>query len=590
MIKYIAATVLFPLLATLWESKPFTDENVAAPQTPYYLSDVQLSEQARFYTQTNDPRLRCRVARTLSQSGNASAVPVLEKLLESEKDETVTAELLASLFKLSSFAVVKNKESLKRLSTNSEYRIRAIALSLRAASDGEDVLNALKAEDSLYVKNLVWRELAAAKSSKLDAKALVGFLDSTDQVNRAGAAKILAIGKAAPDTIKELGNVLKDTEPSVRTALAEGLSQRKDNGGSKLSMGLCDDAHASVRCAIAATPSTRILEVPLKLSKDKDWEVRRVACLSMAGDKAEKAVDALLQCLADNTKAVRNAAEAAIIKTGLSENRHQALGDLLDDNAGRCSAIRVAGFLGLKKFEDKIDKILSDTTDRSTIIRSIKALGRLDRKDSWKLVESKADSPDKSVRRAVAFTLGRLAVKDTFPAIIKLTNDKDLKTAAKAVEAIGVTRSPSFASTLFAIIKNLGASGQPRLRAAACWSIAKTSCADQKIIKQLSDLCLAKVVQTPMGLEYDADFVRAAACWALVDACPEDDKGKKIVQNVLYSLTDETKRESISSSIVLSEYARQARLRFDKKEATPLPVPPALPPLIAEKSAPKKTN
>ncbi len=589
MIKYLSLVVLFPLLAGLWDKEPFTEVNTRSPRQPYHLEAEQLKEQSVFFSQTPDPRIRCRIAQNFSNAGNADAVPVLEKLLEAEKNVTVSVELTASIVKLVNFAPPSKAETFKRFFASPDPRLRAnaVAAYLAASGDAKDVFELLKTEDALSVKNIGWQELAD-KAEKLDAKSLVAFLSATDPVDRAGAAKALALGKADPDGIAELAKSLKDPDPAVRAALAAGLAQRAE-GGSKLALSLCSDEHASVRCLIAAITSQKIPELPLKLSNDKDWEVRRLACLGFGGDKDDTATTTLLQRLADNTKAVRNAAENTIIRNGLAEKHHQALGELLDAPAGRCSAIRVAGHLKLKQFADKIHKILEETNDRSTTIRAIKALGRLDRKDSWKLVESKADSPDKSLRRAVAFALGHLAVKDSFPTVVKMTKDKERIVAADAIEALGVIGDPCFADTLFAIIKDTTEKNPSVLRAAACWSIAKTKCADLKIAKQLSDLCLKKVLQTMMGPEYDADFVRVSACWALVDSdLMKDDKTEKVVDYTLTSLLSESKRDTLSVSPALCDYARQARLRLENKKTAPMPVPFSCPPLVGEKIVEKK--
>ena len=92
---FLAASVLFPLINSGWSGPDLLPEPLLnPPPAPCRLSDERIREQASYYRELHDPVIRSRIALTLRQADNPSALPVLRTLLREERDIRLQADLI----------------------------------------------------------------------------------------------------------------------------------------------------------------------------------------------------------------------------------------------------------------------------------------------------------------------------------------------------------------------------------------------------------------------------------------------------------------------------------------------------------------
>jgi HEAT repeat protein/DNA polymerase III psi subunit len=566
-------TVFFPLIIPIWKEKPFNATNIKQPDALTFLTEEEIKEQKKFLNLVKDPRIRSRIAGVYSGANNAEAFIVLEDSLQKEKNSLVVEDILFSMHFFKDNVKLKRPEKLKKLLESKSPRTRAFAASILLASTGNagQTLEFLEKENSEFVQNMLWDQLAQDKSQLPLSKAKK-FLDSKDISKKSGAAKAIAAKAESPNSITELRKILEDKEPLPRIALAKGLKRRK-SGGDALLKKLAKDKNITTRAITASAPATDTREeLFIELSNDNDWEVRKLSAESLGNYKSPEAVQALMSKLGDESKPVRTAVEESLAKIRPGKETIEELEKALNDPEKQNAAIRTLGLLGAKSASAKILKILQSTKSDETMRRAINALGRLKFKESASAIADKAKNKDENVRKAVAFALGRLAEKPTFETLIELSKDKKLPVSLEAVESMGRIGDATFNKRLFDIIKNTGMKGNSEMRAAACWSIARIGSPDAKTLKQLNDILLKKVVAAEMEKVFDNDYTRAAALLAMVDLAKKDKKLEQQLDKAIdYFYHNPFKMEGEDSPLLL-DYMRQITLyrKGEKIEKAPL--------------------
>lgn len=565
--------VFFPLIIPVWKEKPFNAKNIKQPDALTFLTEEEIKEQKKFLKLIKDPRVKSKVAGIFSGANNAEAVAALEESLSKEKNPLVVEDILFSMHFFKDKAKLKHPEKLKKFFQNEKPRIRALSASIFLASTGNarETLKFLEKENSEFVQNMLWDQLSEDKS-KLPVDKAKSFLKSKNMLQRAGAAKLLAAKADAPDAVVELQKALEDKEPLVRINIARGLKARK-SGGNALLKKLAKDKNITARAIAASVPATDAREeLFIELLDDKDWEVRRLAAEALGNYKSENAVQALMKKLGDKYKPVRSAVEDSLVKIKPGKETVIELEQALSDSQKQDSAIRTLGLLGAKSASEKIHKTLQSARSAETIERAITALGRLKYKKSANTIASKANHRNEKVRKAAAFALGRLGEKSTFDTLIKLSQDKKLPVALEAIESMGRIGDSAFNGRLFKIINNTGMSGNAEMRAAACWSISRIGPPDAKILKQLKDVFLKKVVAAEGEKVFDTDYARASALLALVDLAEKNKTLKpELEKTVEYFYKNPFKMEGEDSPLLL-DYMRQIELYRKGKEISKAPM------------------
>ncbi len=585
--------VFFPLIIPIWEKVPFDMENTNVPEPPTYADEANIKMQYDYLAKTQDSRLRSKIAVSLSYSGNAAAIDVLEKALENEKNDFVQADILGSLYNLRTYGNCKKVSCLKSLlkSPNPSVRAYAAALYLKATNDLSGVYELLSVESSAHVINFLWDQITTDKDYPRHSKEsdLDKFLSSDNYLQRVGAVKTAVIRSEDPDKDTRFTKVLSDKNVFVKAALASALASR-NKGGINLLNTLSNDKDVSVRALVAsAVPIPERLQIFIKLSADPDEEVRRLACVSLGSFPDASGIDALIARIGDKSLQVRTAAEKSLIRIKPDQNVLKRIGDeCLESKESRASAVVILGELNDRRYSAAIEKLLAglDASEADLQMRCIYALGNLDYKDSWKTVSSKFDHKEAFVREAVASTLGKLKIKETYDTIIKLSDDKVVKVSTQAFESMGWIADTYFSGVLLTAIRKTVAEYPADNRSYACWSIARINTPGQDILRQMDALCTKMVLKVPMSPNtYDVDSVRISALFALIDLGKKDVLFKEKAEDIVKMFLSPPKNDSVFASMVgdgLRDFARQAKAYMNGQQVAPGEVKPRTPVFLIE--------
>ncbi len=583
--------VFIPLLLPVWEKVPFDNLNTEVPGAPFYADSAAIRLQADYYSKSKDARINSRIAVSLALSNNPVAVEVLEGLLQNERNALVQADILSALYNMRSIGNCKNTSLLKGLlkSRNASARAFAAALYMRASNDVAPVCEMLAAENSEFVINFIWPEIASGidlcrntRDSDIDK-----FLDSESPCQRAGAVRVAVMKSQDPDGEPRLNKILSDRDIMVRYALALALAL-KEKGGDSLLKVLADDKEASIRAmAASACPCDGRLHTHVKLSSDSDEEVRRLACVSLGSYKNMDSINALLPRIGDVAKQVRDAAELALVKINPDKDVQKRIGDeCLNSKESRAAAVAILGELNDARFSPEILKLLESADDKESdlIRRCVTSLRNLDYRESCNAVMKKASHSDAGVREAVASALGKFKMKESYETILKLSDDKAVPVSAQAIESMGWTADPFFSDKLLAVIKKTVGEYPAENRSYACWSIAKINSPSKQTLAQLNDLCMKTVLTVPMSPNtFDMDFVRISALFAFVDMGRTNPAAKKMAEDVIAAFMSEGKSaDQAIAGDTLKEYARQAKAYMENENISPVEVKPVAPNFLLE--------
>ncbi len=569
----ILVTVLYPLLTQVWVKEPFNAKNLAVPSSPSYLEEQVIREQIDYYRKIKDSRLRRQIIKPLAAANHPEAVFALENMLASESDSKVTGDLLVALAQYRDKKKISKPSLLKKHFSSPDAKIRGYAMMLYfdKSGDAATVLKQLRTEESAFVNNLVWSALAG-NAGKCGASDVKSFLDSKNPVVKAGAIKVLASQSQNPDTETELAKLPESANALDRIALAEALKNRK-TGGDKLLGKLADDKNRSVRSLVAeAKPAPARKKIILKLLKDKDWEVRRAAALTLGGYNSDDVVKALTDSLKDQERPVREAAVVSLLLIKPGAGAISDLQDLLDNPNARKSAVELLGKLGAKSAALKILQVLEEASGSETVVEAIMALGRLDHKPAWQKILDKSGDSSPEVRIAVAEALAMLKMKQSFKPLAKMFSDKNTDVAVAAIAGAGKIGNPGFNRALYRSLAS-NRDMASRQRAAAAWGLARTGKPNSAIIRRLKQICLEKIITVEGEKMHDGDYVRAAACFALVDLGKNNPSAASAADEVIKAVSEAPPENDLANT-TLKEFVRQMDeyRKNGKTEAHPVPV------------------
>lgn len=578
------STVFFPLLQPVWDKEPFSISNISKPDAPFFLEDAGIKEQGAYFRQLPDPRIKSRIALSLLRTNNEKAVEILENMLRDEKNDNVTSDLLMCMYRLRDKAKITYSERIKKYMEHQDRFIRgyAAALYFIKTSDAATILNMLEKENSPFVQELLWDELAARPKSS-NQENLKKFLQSKDILRRAGALRVLTLASKEPDNVQELKKAAEDELP-LKIALIKALGKMPD-AGNELIMKLSGDKSSIVRAlAASCAVSDKRLKTLLKLSADKDWEVRRTACATLGGSKSPEAVSALLERFNDKCGPVRTAAEDALVKINPGEDTIKKLNEFLKNEAQRNSALRTLGLLGAKNSAPDILNVLNVKAEDETVRRAVEALGRLEYKAGADAVASKSSSKNAAVRKAAAFTIGRLGIASTFKDLDTLTKDKDPSVVLEAIKSMGLIADKSFNKRLNEIVKDVKPATSSDMRAYACWAASRINAPTDDMMEQMKKLFLKKIIPMEGEKTYDADHARAAAIMALVEMGRKNNApSMQAAKSAITFFHENPFKTKDEDSITLKEYMRQIQSVADGKEISPEIVPSVSPELVTGK-------
>lgn len=577
--------IFYPLIIPVWQQGPFDSHNIERAESLDFLQNSGIKFQVDTFQKIKDPNIRGRMALDLINANNPEAVNGLTYCYTIEKNDFVKINILTALYQTKNVAKTNNAAMLKACLQNENPMLRGYgsALYLDKTKDPAPVLKMLGNESTLFVKNLNWSDLKNCYQECPEDQLEI-LVKADDLVNRAGAARILAMKTADPDQNATLQRASSDKDVAVRALLTEGLAFRA-KGGAKLLEKMSKDKTIQVRAfAASAKAAPDRVNMHIALSTDSDPEVRRLAVVAFRYYKEPAAIDALLKAMNDPDKPVRTAAEDSLIAMKAAPAILERVGkEYLDQKPATHSAVRVLGALNDQRFNDKILNILNSTTDTDMMRRAINALRALDYKKAAASVAAKASSPDPMVRTAVGHALGVFNIKDTFDTLVKLSADTDDPTSLAAIKGMGVTRDPYFIDYLLGIAKDVKRSSNRR--SYSYWSLAQINQPSKSQIKLLQKNITKKIIPIPMSPpEYDSDFARIGATLTLIELGEKDNSAKETAEACIKKLRVPTEQQiEYLSGETLQEYARQAELYLQGKPIEKVPLPTASPVLTVQK-------
>jgi HEAT repeat protein len=430
----------------------------------------------------------------------------------------------------------------------------------------------LESEKSEFAANIVWKKLLDKKTI-CGEDALSSAYKKIPEFQRPQLLRVLVEISKNPDKNPIVSEAVNTGTLEEKAAVIEALASRKDLGDEILAK-FAEDGDIRLRLAAAKSlPRDGRLAFLLKLSEDEDYEVRRLAAISLGAfgkSNKKEAVSGVMKRLGDPELLVRNEAEKILIGNQIGEEYLKEIqGKYLNSDSSMASSIVVLGDLKFTAASQDIHKILIEKNNDEIKRRALMALGRLEYFPSAKDAAKSAGSANPEVRRAAAFALGNLKDKETFEAIAKLANDSEDEVSAEALSGIAKIADPFFLDTVAGCIKKVKARDIVRSSAARAAGKIKESSAEIK--KSLKRICVDKTIPVMgMGDEFDSDYARASAAWALVDIALMEPAFAKEAKDILTVLQMplEKQNEKLQSSEALIEYSRQAEKYLNGEECS----------------------
>ena len=596
--KLLASLLVFyPLIIPVWQKGPILSRNSMVQEHQSFIATSELKFQIEKFRQIKDPGIKSRMLFEWAKSNNPDLVPMLLNLLEDEEDDNIKSDIITNLFVMRHIKKCGNSAKFTEMMLSQNNTIRAYSTALYLDNNGncDKVIYALKNEDSSFVISII-SEILKENAERCSTSALTTLLSATNPAVRAAGAELLTQKKDNPDNITELFNICRDKNVSVRAALAGGIASRS-SGGIKLLTILSKDTFSTVRSfAASAVPRKEIFPVCMALASDSSWDVRCIAARSMGGIKTDKSAFELLKMLSDLVPAVRTAAERAIIALNPDKSVLQKIGEeALPVKISRPYAITILGELKEMHFASQIASYLESTTDNDIILRVIEALDNMNYRKAEGVVRAKAIYNDDKIRYAVVHALGTFAKKESFDTLIACTksesgnkshvfSDKSVSVMLEAIISMGRIGDPYFIQCLNDILLDIP-KFSPDVRSAASWSLARINKPSSVTVKQLEKIALTRVVPSKVGPGFDSDLSRISAILALVDMGKNSPEIRASASDILKKFNPPPGTISLGNitTPLLKEWSRQVSLYMKgEKCIKPSPLPVDLPALTVK--------
>jgi HEAT repeat protein/beta-lactamase regulating signal transducer with metallopeptidase domain len=247
-----------------------------------------------------------------------------------------------------------------------------------------------------------------------------------------------------------LAEALRDADPVVRLAAAEGLGGLEDPRAIEaLSRALRSDESVEVRrmaaCALGEIEDPRAVPALAEaLRSDKDDEVRRMSAWALGEIESATAVEALGAALRDASPEVRKTAVWALGEIE-SPNGVPHLIPFLEDESVEIRS-QAAWALGEIESPRAVAALSAAIDDREPKVREmvVWALGEIEDASAVEgLAKALADA-NVGVRRKAAWAIGELDLSGEAPrALIDATRDQDREVRKAAAHALGEIGDPA---------------------------------------------------------------------------------------------------------------------------------------------------
>jgi HEAT repeat protein/beta-lactamase regulating signal transducer with metallopeptidase domain len=261
-----------------------------------------------------------------------------------------------------------------------------------------------------------------------------------------------------------LADALRDADPQVRLAAAEGLGGLEDPRAIEaLSRALRSDESVEVRrmaaWALGEIEDARAVPALSEaLRSDKDDEVRRMSAWALGEIESATAVEALGAALRDASPEVRKTAVWALGEIE-SPNGVQHLIPFLEDESVEIRS-QAAWALGEIESPRAVAALSAAIDDREPKVREmiVWALGEIEDASAVEgLTKALADA-NVGVRRKAAWAIGELELSGEAPrALIDATRDQDREVRKAAAHALGEIGDPAAVPALAALARGTDA-------------------------------------------------------------------------------------------------------------------------------------
>ena len=590
---FLAASVLFPLINSGWSDPGPLPENLLQPPAgSCRISDRRIREQVSYYRTLKDPAIRSRIALTLRQADNPSALPELRALLKEEKDIQLQTDLISSYRHLSEelgdvSCVDADFPGAFLLSGSAAVRQEAALILIQAKTGLPDIADMLEKNDSPFLAGIVLSRLADS-SLRLPAKTVAFLAASPNPRIRNSALKYLARTSEKPDgeTLLADARTRAEKEKDILTlhALATGLAANPVKKCPALlkKLILSDLLPPGSRLEAASVMSAADpdrFELLVILLNDPSSSVRAAAARSLSGAKPSgKWRDNLGKRLRDESRPVREAAAEA-----LAAQAESVLSDTIlaaaDDRRSQgplLTVIRASGNVKYAAVAANILKRARAEKESALVSQAVETLAALRAESMAPLILDCAADPDGSVRKAVAASLRVFPGSAATSALKKLVRDPSDDVAIAAMETIRILNDTSLAKELAEAVGSFRRSSH--FRAYACRALGKmTTLLDSNDIQTIRKLiaypCIAIPSEPPA---YDDPLPRALGLYLLLE-------GSRAGNTLCRTAFSETVRHLKNPGIrekengicdgLMAEYLRQILLMSEGKEVVPAPVP-----------------
>lgn len=576
---------LFPLLLPIWQERPLTRADLMPSPYPNdtLVEDVRLQEQAFLVA---DIEQRCSIARDLRNCGRRDAYDLLLKLLVIETEPVATATFLECLATLPFQPAPPLPDCgpwLRHADGNVRYWAVQFYPNLPAWDAAELVTKSLS--DPLPRVRTGAADALSRHHAAVDRASYLDLIRAADAEVRAAAIRGLCRKPLTATAEEQLTRTMADTAVVVRHSLADSADLMPPPLRAALIDRLANDAHASVRGAVAAStgrdPAGNLPPMLLQLSADRDPDVRRRAAASIAAFPGPPGRERLVAMLGDERFLVRSQAENALVIVHEQVPVIEAAATRLEDDfaPARFHVYRILGRLGAGNHARALAARLPHETDAEIIAALVHALYRLDAAFAATAVAALHDHASPLVREEVGRALGGFETASTYRALKRLAFDAEENVRHAAIIGMGrIADGSAFSRSIRHVLEAVNlAEMTPRNRAAGAWAAGRLRPVDNALMDRLVIQATVPVVPGIMGPEFEGDQVLVSVSFALAECARNAASVRARAESVQKFHSHVPKRQApspgaaptmppaatLTPSLELREYTRQARAHMN---------------------------
>lgn len=390
--------------------------------------------------QDEKAELRLMAATILGRIKHAEGVPALVAALD-DKDPAIADLAAQGLAQTGDASIADITPLLLDASVDKRWVATYILSAIGTARTATPLIAALNDRDERI------RDLATGALSRVGKDAVEPLTQAAKNENvevRLAAINALG-GMARQDTIPVLHAALKDEDPIVRDAAVAALG----NTGSAKAVPALTEAIQNKDVKVRADAVQALvklgrdsLEVLVEASKDKDWQVRRVATDGMGLLASPDAVPALNRLLLDEDDRVRSAAALAIAKIGPAARL--SISPLINTLKDKSDEVRDAAAFALAKLAPGNDTVIpaliralryEDVRARVGAANAIARLGPLAPSAVFPLITGLKD-PEDAVVLASRLALVKLG-PEAITGLLKALREEDARTRLHLIDVLG---------------------------------------------------------------------------------------------------------------------------------------------------------